>query len=107
MPRKNCYLTVCSLVSRLGKQAVSSGAIKRPVEIALSFLGVCFFKTKSQYFDKFLITLFLKNGQVLYSFKNKAYLKPCLSLKGALQPALHAHKAAVKLEIKCIKISQC
>ena len=40
MPRKNCYLSVCSLVSTLGKQAVSSGTIKRPVEIALSFLGV-------------------------------------------------------------------
>ena len=62
MPNKNCYLTVCSLVSRLGKQAVSSGTIKWPVEIALSFLGVCVFKTKSQYSKKFLVTPFLKNG---------------------------------------------
>ena len=37
---------------------------------------VCFFKTKSQYSKKILVTPFLKNGQVLYSFKNKAYLKP-------------------------------
>ena len=77
MPIKNCYLTVCSLANRLGKQAVSSGAIKLPVEIALMFLGVCFFKTKRQYSKKFLVTPFLKNGRVLYSFENKAYLKPC------------------------------
>ena len=76
MPNKNCYLTVCSHVSRLGKQAVSPGAIKWPVEIALLFLGVCFFKTKSQYSKNFSLLLFLKNGGVLYSFKNKAYLKP-------------------------------
>ena len=81
MPNKNCYLTVFSLVSKEGKQAVSSGAIKWPVEIAVSFLGVCFFKTKSQYFKKFLVTPFLKNGQILYSFKNKAYLKPCISME--------------------------
>ena len=30
-----------------------------------------------------------------------------LSLKGALQPFMNAYKAAVKLEIKCIKIGQC
>ena len=67
MSNKNCYLTVCSLVRRLGKQAVSSGAIKWPVEIALSFLGVCFLKTKSQYSKIFLVTPFLKNGGVLFS----------------------------------------
>ena len=77
MPNENCYLTVCSLVSRLGKQAVSSGAIKWPVEIALSFLGVCFFKTKSQYSKKISRYSFFKSGRVLYSFKDKAYLKPC------------------------------
>ena len=71
-----CYLTVSSLVSRLGKQAVSYGAIKRPVEIALLFLGVCFFKTKSQYSKKKFFTPFLKKGRVLYFFKNIAYLKP-------------------------------
>ena len=60
MPNKNCYLTVCYLVSRLGKQAVSSGAIKWPVEIVLSFLGVCFVKTKNQYSKKFLVTPFLE-----------------------------------------------
>ena len=43
---KNCYLTVCSLVCRQVKQAVSFGAIKRPVEISLSFLGVCFLRQK-------------------------------------------------------------
>ena len=31
--------------------------------------------TKSQYSKIFLVTPFLKNGRVLYSFKNKAYLK--------------------------------
>ena len=80
MPNKNCYLTVCSLVSKVGKQAFSSGAIKCTVEIALSFLGVCFFKTKSQYSKKFLVTLFFLNGRVLYSFKNTAYLKPWTQL---------------------------
>ena len=77
MPNNFFYLTICSLVSRQGKQAVSSGAIKWPVEIALSFLGVCFFKKKSQYSKNFLLLFFLKNGRVLYSFENKAYLKPC------------------------------
>ena len=37
------------------------------------------FKTNSQYSLKFLVTPFLQNGQVLYSFENKAYLKPCLN----------------------------
>ena len=77
MPNKNCYLTVFSLVSRLGKQAVSSGAIKWPVEIALSFLGVCFLKKKKSVLQKIFVTPFFKNGRVLYSFENKAYLMPC------------------------------
>ena len=29
----------------------------------------------------FLLHLFLKNGQVQYSFENKAYLKPCIYMK--------------------------
>ena len=57
---KNGYLTICSLVSRLGKQVASSGTIKQPVEIALSFLGVCLFKTKSQYSKKCLVSPFSK-----------------------------------------------
>ena len=60
MPNKNWYLTVCSLVSKVGKQAVSSGAIKWPVEIALSFLGVCFLRQKVSTPKKFLLLLFLK-----------------------------------------------
>ena len=71
MPNKNCYLTVCSLVSRLGKQAVSSGAIKWPVEIALSFLGVCFFKKKSQYSKKILLLLYLKMDEYCTLLKIK------------------------------------
>ena len=81
MPRKICYLTICSIVSRLGKQAVSSGAIKRPVEIALLFLGVCFLRQKVGTPKKNLVIPFLKNGQVLYSFENKAYLKPWSNMK--------------------------
>ena len=60
MPNKNCYLTVCSLVSKVGKQAVSSGAIKWPVEIALSFLGVCFSRQKVGTPKNFSLLLFLK-----------------------------------------------
>ena len=55
---KNCYLTVCSLVSRIGKQAVSSGAMKRPVEIDLSFLGVCFIRQKVSTAKNFSLLLF-------------------------------------------------
>ena len=58
MPNKYCYLTVCSLVSRLGKQAVSSGAIKWPVEIAISFLGVCFLRQKVSTPKKISLLLF-------------------------------------------------
>ena len=66
MPRKNCYLTVCSLVSRLGKETVSSGAIKR---LWKSFIisWCMMFKTKSHYSKKILVTPFLKNGRVQYS----------------------------------------
>ena len=38
---------------------------------------MCVFKTNSQYSLKSLVTPFLQNGRVLYSFENKAYLKPC------------------------------
>ena len=63
-------------MNSLGKQAVSTGSINQRVEIALLFL-LCVFKTNSQYSLKSLITPFLQNGRVLYSFENKAYLKPC------------------------------
>ena len=63
-------------MNSLGKQAVSTGSINQRVEIALLFLCVCFYKTNSQYSLKFLCTPFLQNGRVLYSFENKAYLKP-------------------------------
>ena len=64
-------------MNSLEKQAVSTGSINQRVEIALLFLCV-FFKTNSQYSLKSLVTPFLlQNGRVLYSFENKAYLKPC------------------------------
>ena len=71
MPRKNCYLTVCSLVSRLGKQAVSSGAIKRPAEIALSFLGVCFLRQKVSTLKNFSLLLFYKMDEYCTLLKIK------------------------------------
>ena len=59
MPRKICYLTVCSLVCRLGKQAVSSGTMKRPCWNSFIVSWCMFFKTKSQFSKKFLVTPFL------------------------------------------------
>ena len=34
---------------------------------------------KKSVLQKILVTPFLKNGRVLYPFKNKAYLKPCIN----------------------------
>ena len=65
-----------SCVGKENKQNFRSGAIKQPVEIALWFLCVCFLRQKVSTPKKFSLLLFLKNGLVLYSFKNKAYLKP-------------------------------
>ena len=62
-------------MNSLGKQAVSTGSINQRVE--LCYFLVCVFKTNSQYSLKSLITPFLQSGRVLYSFENKAYLKPC------------------------------
>ena len=66
----------------LGKQAVSTGSINQPVEIALLFLSVCFktIRVSTPLNLSLVITLFLQNGRVLYSFENKAYLKPCRAL---------------------------
>ena len=62
-------------MNNLGKQAVNPGSENQRVEIA-SFFFLYVFKTNSQYSLKLLVTPFLQNGQVLYSFENKAYLKP-------------------------------
>ena len=77
MQNENSYFTVCSLVSRLGKQAVSSGAIKKwPVEIALSFLGVCFLRQKVSTPKNFSLLLFLKMDKYCTLLKIKLILSP-------------------------------
>ena len=64
-------------MNSLGKQAVSTGSInQRVVELALLLFCVCF-QDKQSVLLKFLFSPFIQNGRVLYSFENKAYLKPC------------------------------
>ena len=64
-------------MNSLGKQAVSTGSVNQCVEIALLFLCVCFQDKQSVLLKISRYSFFLQNRQVLHSFENKAYPKPC------------------------------
>ena len=70
----NILLFTFLLKNSQRKQAANSGSI----EIITLYV---FLRHTVSTHKNFSLHLFLKNGQVQYSFENKAYLKPCIYMK--------------------------
>ena len=69
----NILMFTFLLMNSLGKQAASPGSIEI-ITLYVFFLRRIVISNHKN----FLLHLFEKNGQVQYSFENKAYLKPCI-----------------------------